>query len=143
MTVWLRDCWYLALPSRAVKPKRLVPKVRLGEPLVFGRDAGGKVFALRDICPHRGIPLHHGWIEGDGLRCCYHGWKFSTADGSCLDIPSLVPEQKLHLDRIRVPTHPVHEAQGNIWVYFARAGAAVDAAALPPPPMAPDRAAAE
>jgi phenylpropionate dioxygenase-like ring-hydroxylating dioxygenase large terminal subunit len=138
MTVWLRDCWYLALPSRAVQGKRLVPKVMLGEPLVFGRDAGGKVFALRNICPHRGIPLHHGWIEGDGLRCCYHGWKFSTADGRCLDIPSLVPEQKLHLDRIRVPAHPVREAQGNVWVYFPRAGTAVDAAALPPPPLAPD-----
>lgn len=138
MTVWLRDCWYLALPSRAVRAQRLVPKVMLGEPLVFGRDAGGKIFALRNICPHRGIPLHHGWIEGDGLRCCYHGWKFSTADGRCLDIPSLVPDQKLHLDRIRVPMPPVREAQGNIWVYFPRAGRDVDPASLPAPPVVPD-----
>jgi hypothetical protein len=64
MTAWLRDCWYLALPSRAVGAGRLVPKVLLGEPLVFGRDSTGKIFALRNICPHRGIPLHHGWIEG-------------------------------------------------------------------------------
>ena len=138
MTAWLRDFWYLALPSRALRPERLVPKVMLGEPLVFGRDAAGAVFALRDICPHRGIPLHHGWIEGDGVRCCYHGWKFSTADGRCLDIPSLVPDQKLHLDRIRVPAMPVREQQGNIWVYFPRAGRDLDGAALPAPPVVPD-----
>ena len=139
MTMWLRDCWYLAVPSRAVKRNGLVGKTMLGEPLVIGRDAGGTVFALRDICPHRGIPLRHGWIEGDGVRCCYHGWKFSTATGQCLDIPSLAPGQKLHLDRIRVPSPPVREVQGNIWVYFPRAGAApVDAASLPPPPTLPD-----
>ncbi len=141
MTAWLRDFWYLALPSRAVKPRRLVPKVMLGEPLVFGRDKAGRIFALRDICPHRGIPLHHGWIEGDAVRCCYHGWKFSTADGRCIEIPSLVPEQKLHLERIRVAAPPVREVQGNIWVYFPRAGAAAgaaaDSAALPDPPLAP------
>jgi phenylpropionate dioxygenase-like ring-hydroxylating dioxygenase large terminal subunit len=138
MTIWLRDFWYLALPSRAVRPNRLVAKVMLGEPLVFGRDAAGRIFALRDICPHRGIPLHHGWIEGDGVRCCYHGWKFSSADGRCLDIPSLVPEQKLHLERIRVAAPPVREVQGNIWVYFARPGSAADPATLPAPPVMPD-----
>jgi len=144
MTAWLRDFWYLALPSRAVGQKRLVGKVMLGEPLVFGRDGAGKIFALRDICPHRGIPLHHGWVEGDGVRCCYHGWKFSTADGRCLDIPSLVEGQNLRLDRIRVHAPAVREAQGNVWVWFPReagpggAGATVDSAALPPPPIAPD-----
>jgi phenylpropionate dioxygenase-like ring-hydroxylating dioxygenase large terminal subunit len=138
MTAWLRDFWYLALPSRALRRNRLVGKVMLGEPLVFGRDGAGRAFALRDICPHRGIPLHHGWIEGDGVRCCYHGWKFATADGRCLDIPSLVPEQKLHLDRIRVAAPAVREVQGNVWVWFARDGAGPDAASLPPPPTVPD-----
>lgn len=139
MTAWLRDCWYLALPSRAVKRNGLVGKTMLGEPLVIGRDGDGKIFALRDICPHRGIPLRHGWVEGDGVRCCYHGWKFATADGRCLDIPSLAPGQKLHLDRIRVPAPPVREVQGNVWVYFPRPNAApVESAQLPSPPVLPD-----
>jgi phenylpropionate dioxygenase-like ring-hydroxylating dioxygenase large terminal subunit len=139
MTAWLRDCWYLALPARALRRRRLVGKTMLGEPLVLGRADGGTVFALRDICPHRGIPLRHGWLDGDGVRCCYHGWKFACADGRCLDIPSLVPEQNIHLDRIRVTAPPVREVQGNVWVWFPRdPRAPLDPARLPPPPTVPD-----
>ena len=31
---------------------------------------------LRDICPHRGIPLHYGRFDGETIACCYHGWRF-------------------------------------------------------------------
>src|SRR5262249_58906205 len=55
----LRGLWYVALVGADVRPGRLVHKTLLGEPLLIGRGRDGGVFALRDICPHRGIPLHY------------------------------------------------------------------------------------
>ncbi|HLJ43548.1 MAG TPA: Rieske 2Fe-2S domain-containing protein, partial [Candidatus Binataceae bacterium] len=69
----LREIWYYAMPAAEVKPGRLVPRVYLGEPLLFGRAADGAPFVLRDLCPHRGIPLHYGRFDGSEIECAYHG----------------------------------------------------------------------
>ena len=89
----------------------------LGEPVLIGRDAAGTGFALRDICPHRGMPLNAGRFDGREIECCYRGWRFDTA-GRCTGIPALVPGQPFAPDRVRVRRYPVREVQGNIWVYF-------------------------
>src|SRR5476649_2252562 len=78
----LREVWYFALSGRLLKPGRTMAKTLLGEPLVIGRDAAGKTFALQDLCPHRGMPLSCGRFDGGELECSYHGWRFSTG-GAC------------------------------------------------------------
>ncbi len=113
----LREAWYYAAPSRAVRRGRLHARVMLGEPVVLGRDGDGTAFALRDICPHRGMPLSAGNFDGREIECCYHGWRFA-ADGACTAIPALVDGQKFDLARVCVRAYPVHETQGNIWVYL-------------------------
>src|SRR5437667_12161832 len=70
------DMWYLAVPGRRLKRGRTVGMELLGRPIVLGRDRTGAVFALRDQCPHRGIPLSHGKFDGAEIECCYHGWRF-------------------------------------------------------------------
>lgn len=119
MTSVLRNFWYVAMPARVLKPGKLISKKLLGEPIVFGRHHNGQVFALRNICPHRGIPLHHGWLEETGIRCCYHGWKFHTQTGHCLEIPSLTESDRLDVDRICVRSYPCQEVQGHLWVYIS------------------------
>jgi phenylpropionate dioxygenase-like ring-hydroxylating dioxygenase large terminal subunit len=113
----LREAWYFALPGARLKPRAMLPKVMLGEPLVIGRDAAGAPFALRDICPHRGMPLSAGAFDGCEVECCYHGWRFDP-DGRCTAIPALVPGQPFTPGRVRVRGYPVREVQGNVWVYF-------------------------
>ena len=49
--------WYPALRSEQVRRHKLVRAMLLDVPLVLGRDAAGKPFALRDVCPHRAFPL--------------------------------------------------------------------------------------
>jgi phenylpropionate dioxygenase-like ring-hydroxylating dioxygenase large terminal subunit len=71
---------------------------------------------LRDICPHRGMPLNAGHFDGRGIECGYHGWRFDTG-GRCIAIPALVPGQSFTPQRVRVRSYPVQEVQGNIWVY--------------------------
>jgi phenylpropionate dioxygenase-like ring-hydroxylating dioxygenase large terminal subunit len=72
---------------------------------------------LRDICPHRGMPLSAGAFDGCEVECCYHGWRFDP-DGRCTAIPALVPGQPFTPGRVRVRGYPVREVQGNVWVYF-------------------------
>jgi phenylpropionate dioxygenase-like ring-hydroxylating dioxygenase large terminal subunit len=116
----LREAWYYAVPSRRLRCGAMLAKVMLGEPILIGRDAAGTVFALRDLCPHRGMPLSAGGFDGHEIECCYHGWRFDTG-GRCTLIPSLVPGQAFSPDRIRTRDYPAHETQGNIWVFFGDA----------------------
>jgi phenylpropionate dioxygenase-like ring-hydroxylating dioxygenase large terminal subunit len=113
----LREAWYYAVPSRKLKRRKTMPKVMLGEPVLLGRDDDGAAFALRDLCPHRAMPLSLGRFDGREIECRYHGWRFDTK-GVCTAIPALVEGQKINLGRIAAPRYPVREVNGNIWVYF-------------------------
>jgi phenylpropionate dioxygenase-like ring-hydroxylating dioxygenase large terminal subunit len=128
---FLRDLWYFAVPGTRLARGRMTAKTMLGEPLLIGRDQAGEVFALRDLCPHRGIPLTCGSFDGREVECCYHGWRFSP-DGRCTLIPSLVEDQTLDLSKIRVKSYPAREVQGNVWVFFGR-----DAEGAPEIPLVP------
>src|SRR5437762_100035 len=77
----------------------------LGEPVLLGRDEAGAVFALRDICPHRGMPLSAGNFDGGEIECCYHGWRFAP-DGRCTAIPSLVRSEE-HTSELQSPMYLV------------------------------------
>jgi len=128
----LREIWYYAMPAAEVKPGRLVPRVYLGEPLLFGRAADGAPFVLRDLCPHRGIPLHYGRFDGSEIECAYHGWRFRPS-GACSAIPALLDDHPHDVSRIRVKSYPVREVQGNLWVFFGD-----DPEHAPDIPLVPD-----
>ncbi len=110
--------WYRALPSERVGRRELVKAVLLEIPLVIGRDQQGRPFALRDACPHRGMPLSFGWFDGSQVECCYHGWKFDAHSGQCQQIPSLTSEQTLRVDRIYAGNFACGERDDYIWVYM-------------------------
>ena len=131
----LRDFWYLAMPGRALARGATRRAMLLGAPVLVGRATDGSVFALRDICPHRGIPLSYGSFDGREVTCCYHGWRFGT-DGRCTAIPSLMPDQTVHLDRIGVDAYPCREVQGNLWIFVAE-GDRSPARPWPDPPRVP------
>lgn len=114
----LRNLWYYALPSHLLKPGKMVSRIFLGEPVLLMRTKDGQVFAVRDICPHRAVPLSCGRFDGEEVECCYHGWRFHPA-GNCVEIPSLLPDQDMDLSRFDVQSYPIYETQGNIWIYIA------------------------
>ncbi|MNJ99845.1 Toluene-4-sulfonate monooxygenase system iron-sulfur subunit TsaM1 [compost metagenome] len=119
---FLRNVWYMGLPSAELGINKMKSLKILGEPIVFYRDSKGKASALRDICPHRGIPLSFGRVVNDQVECPYHGWKFDCS-GMCTEIPSLVPDQDLNPNKIKVRNYPTHEAQGLIWVFVGEKNA--------------------
>src|SRR5271165_93995 len=100
--------WYRALPADKLS-RKLVKTMLLEQPLVLGRDRQGQAFALRDACPHRGMPLSYGQFDGEQVECPYHGWKFDAHTGQCTLIPSLVADQKIKVDRIYAGSYPCEE----------------------------------
>jgi hypothetical protein len=74
---YLKNFWYAAALSEAVPAGKPVGVELLGEKLTLFRDSSGAVRALHDVCPHRGAPLHQGWVgkvDGhDCVVCPYHG----------------------------------------------------------------------
>src|SRR5688572_26152129 len=97
-TPLLHNLWYVAAPSQQVKRGKTVAITLLGQQVLLGRDNDGEVFALRDFCPHRGMPLRYGSFDGKTIECCYHGWCFNTK-GQCTEIPSLTPEDNADITR--------------------------------------------
>ena len=61
---------------------------------------GHSIHALRETCTHLGGPLSEGTIEGDSIRCPWHGSRFCLKDGHVLDGPAVFPERSFDV-RVR------------------------------------------
>ena len=111
----LRRYWQPACTSEELgaAPRRI--RI-LCEDLVLFRDGNGVAGCLELHCPHRGTSLEYGRIEADGLRCCYHGWKFAT-DGKCIDMPCESAEFREKMN-VWQPAYPVHEYGGLVFLYM-------------------------
>ena len=102
--------WYPALRSDQVRGRKLERAMLLEVPLVIGRDTAGKAFALRDICPHRGVPLSAGRVMAeDTVECPYHGSLFEVKTGRVLSMPAVRP----------VKTYPVKVVDDEVFVEIA------------------------
>jgi vanillate O-demethylase monooxygenase subunit len=106
-----RNVWYPLTWSRNVSRQLSRHRV-LGMDLVVYRGEKGNVIALDDVCPHRLAPLSMGKLRGDAIECGYHGMTFG-ADGRCVRIPG----QPVIPPNARVPSYPVSEKMGLVWIW--------------------------
>ncbi len=116
------DDWYPALRTDRLRKGKLATAMLLDIPLVLGKLKSGKLFAMRDSCPHRGIPLSEGWFDGQRVTCRYHGWEFEPCSGRCELIPSLTSHDKLDATKIYATAYPCEERDGHAWVYVPGPG---------------------
>ncbi|MFZ0313601.1 MAG: Rieske 2Fe-2S domain-containing protein [Candidatus Korobacteraceae bacterium] len=121
-TTLIYDDWYPAMRASEISGRQMAKAMLLGIPLVLGRTAGGSYFAMRDSCPHRGIPLSYGWFDGQQVTCKYHGWAFEPLSGQCREIPSLTPHDSLDPCKIYATAFPCEERDGHLWVYVPQSG---------------------
>ncbi len=135
MTEILQNHWYMAFPSAHLKKNKMFSLEVLGDPVLFFRNSTGVVKAVRDICPHRGIPLRYGRVVEDMVECPYHGWKFDGG-GVCREIPSLTSEQTLDCTKIKIKSYRVQESYGGIWIFIGDAN--YDQSLTAQPPLLPD-----
>ena len=111
----LKNYWYPIMFSRDLGKKPTAIKL-CGEPIMLIREKG-KAYALRDECPHRGIPLRLGKREFPGTWTCrYHGWTYEVASGRCVAALTDGPDSPI-AQKVNVRTYPTHEFRGVIWVW--------------------------
>ena len=103
----------------------IAARIIVGEPVILYRDSRGAIVVLQDRCPHRFAPLSRGRLEGDGIRCMYHGLKFASS-GACVEIPGAgtIPTG------IAARAFPAVERDRWIWVWMGDAAHA-DPALIP------------
>lgn len=106
--------WYPVAWADKLQPGKVLPVKLWNQPIAIYRDTTGKVHALENACPHKGIELHRGEVQGDRLVCPYHGWEFNPA-GECVNIPYFPPKQKLPCANAR--SYPTDERYGIVWVF--------------------------
>jgi vanillate O-demethylase monooxygenase subunit len=124
--MWISNAWYVAAWTHEIEPGRIHARTIIDQPIVLYRTADGGIVALEDRCPHRFAPLSLGRLEGDALRCMYHGLKFAP-DGTCIEIPG----QKLIPQSACVRRFPLRVVGSWVWVWMGDAAAA-DLARIPP-----------
>jgi phenylpropionate dioxygenase-like ring-hydroxylating dioxygenase large terminal subunit len=132
----LRGCWYVIGGSIDVRRGQMIAARLGGVPIVVVRRSTGALFALRDTCPHRGVPLHYGRVLNDTVECPYHGWRYN-AEGVCVEIPSLSEDQLIDISKIRCQKFQAMERYGLVWVYLPQTDELATAAQMPQPPELP------
>jgi phenylpropionate dioxygenase-like ring-hydroxylating dioxygenase large terminal subunit len=114
-----RGYWYPVCYSSQLtgKPKQIT---LLGEKIVLIRDGvknRGTAYALKDRCPHRGVPLSEGNQQFPGtISCPYHGWTFDLATGELKAVITDGPESPI-CGKVTQPTYEVAERLGMVWVF--------------------------
>src|SRR5947207_1600031 len=110
----LRNHWYIACESRALKSKPRTVAI-FGQAIVLWRDEARKAHALLDRCAHRNAPLSNGRVRVNGLQCGYHGWCYNGA-GFCTHVPALAKARTLP-EKARVQAFPVMEQDSYVWLW--------------------------
>ncbi len=106
--------WYAVGWAQQLQSNQVIPATIWQQAIAIYRDAEGQLHALEDACPHKGVELHRGKVQGRHLACRYHGWEFD-GEGRCVSIPYLPAGQKLPCAQAR--SYPIQEKYGLLWVF--------------------------
>ena len=111
--IFLKNCWYVAAWDHELIDGTKLARTILEKPVVIYQGESGQVVALADRCCHRGAPLSMGRIEGDCIRCMYHGMKFEPS-GKCIQIPG----QDTIPPKLGVRSYPVVAHDHLVWIWM-------------------------
>ena len=119
---FMRRFWHPIYRSQDLAPGRRVPVKIMGEEFTLYRGESGAAHLLAHRCAHRGTQLSVGRVEGDCIRCFYHGWKYDGL-GQCVEQPA---EDVSFAAKIRIRSYPIEEYLGLIFAFLGEGA---------PPPM--------
>lgn len=113
----IKNQWYAVLSSHELKKGKLLAARRFGENLLFMRNSNGEIGCFDSLCAHRKASLEKGWLEGDNIKCPFHGIEYDVT-GKCVYIPSEGRASTLDFARFHLKSYPVREIGGIIFVWY-------------------------
>ena len=114
----LRRYWQPIAAEDAMPIGSRRPVTLLGEELVLYRMPSGEYGLVERHCPHRRADFANGYVEDDGIRCSYHGWKFDP-EGRCVDQPfEEVSGATRFRDRVPATSYRAEGRFGLVWAYL-------------------------
>lgn len=119
----LRRYWHpVAVAGELTEEKPIKRVTLLGEKLVVFRlklaegETQPRYGLVAEQCRHRLASLAYGRVDHEGIRCPYHGWKYSL-EGRCLETPP-EPSDSEYYREIRQPAYPVQKLAGLLFAYL-------------------------
>jgi 5,5'-dehydrodivanillate O-demethylase len=110
----MRSVWQPVSLSDAVEPGRAIPIKVMDEEFTLYRGETGTPHLVAGRCAHRNTQLSVGWVEGDCLRCFYHGWKYDE-NGQCVE---QAVENPGFAAKVTIPSYPVREYLGLVFAFL-------------------------
>ncbi|HEY7060534.1 MAG TPA: Rieske 2Fe-2S domain-containing protein [Chloroflexota bacterium] len=111
---FMRRFWQPVYLARQLAPGHAKPIRIMSEDFTLYRGEGGAPHVVAYRCAHRGTQLSTGWVEGDCLRCFYHGWKYDGL-GQCVEMPA---EDASFPPKVQIKSYPTREHLGLIFAYL-------------------------
>jgi len=111
--------WYVVAFSSQLAPGAVETVHYFGQDLVLFRTQSGVLSAVDEVCPHLGAHVGGGRVEGECLRCPFHGWGFD-AGGRCVDVPGAAKVPP----RAALRSWPLREQNGLVFVFYSPTGQA-------------------
>lgn len=115
----LRKFWHPVATSAHLQVGTARPLRVLCEDLTLYRGESGKAYLIGAECAHRCTVLHTGWVQGDQVRCMYHGWRYDGT-GQCTEMPA---EPHGRPDLVKIAGYPVHEYSGLVFAHLGEGDA--------------------
>jgi 5,5'-dehydrodivanillate O-demethylase len=111
---YLRLFWQPVCCSYELSVSQALPTRVMDEDFTLYRGDSGTPYLVGPRCAHRGTQLSVGSVEGECIRCFYHGWKYDGS-GQCVEQPA---EAQTFAEKVRIPGYPVKEYMGLIFAYL-------------------------
>jgi 5,5'-dehydrodivanillate O-demethylase len=103
---YMRLFWHPVYVAAELPSGRAIPIRVFGEDFTLYRGQGGAAHVVAFRCAHRGTQLSTGWVEGDNLRCFYHGWMYDGS-GQCVEQPA---EDASFAAKVSIRAYPTGDA---------------------------------